>query len=132
MIDSINSLEEFVKENKKEGINAIGILYATHNQLEQARISSVSFVDYEHHLMPWLLAAALLLLLEMLIPWRPWRRRMQPAALLALCVASPQALAQTDSKSKLVEGTQAFRANQAETAAVLFGEAAKDAEDHKP
>ena len=41
------------------------------DDLEQARISSVSYVDYEHLLMPWLIAAVLLLLLEMLIPKRP-------------------------------------------------------------
>ena len=40
--------------------------------LEQSRISSVSYVDYEHQLMPWLILAAILLALESIVPRRPF------------------------------------------------------------
>ncbi|MGB0247642.1 MAG: vWA domain-containing protein, partial [Flavobacteriales bacterium] len=97
------------------------------DDLEQARISSVSYVDYEHLLMPWLIAAVLLLLLEMVIPKRPKRRSRAALTALALALLGPQAvLAQSDTKAKMVEGTEAFRANQFEDAATRFGEAAMD------
>ena len=98
------------------------------DQLEQARISSVSYVDYEHLLMPWLIVAVFLLLLESLVPKRPFRRSTSRlAALVVMCWGSSHvAFAQSDTKAQLVEGTQAFRNNNAEEAAVLFGEAATD------
>ena len=96
------------------------------DQLEQAQISSVSFVDYEHQLMPWLIAAAMLLLLEMLIPKRPLRRRTAVWSVIGLGLLSAPMHAQSETKAQLVEGSQAFREQQMEEAARLFGEAAKD------
>ncbi|HAT47564.1 MAG TPA: hypothetical protein DCS71_01455, partial [Flavobacteriales bacterium] len=95
--------------------------------LEEARISSVSYVDYEHVLLPWLIAAALLLLIEMLIPKRPKNRPTAAYAVLCMILVVENPLfAQSDSRTQMVEGTQAFRDSQWEEAAILFGEAAKD------
>ena len=77
--------------------------------------------------MPWLIAAVLLLLLEMVIPKRPKRRSRAALTTLAVTMLGPQVLlAQSDTKAKMVEGTEAFRANQFEDAATQFGEAAMD------
>jgi len=95
-------------------------------QLETANISSVSYVDYEHHLMPWLILAAMLLLLETLLPKRVTRRILAVGICAAVATTSGPAFAQSslENKAPLVEGTAAFLAGNHEESAADFGKGA--------
>ena len=99
------------------------------NQLDSAQISSVSYVDYEHHLLPWLILAAILLLLESLLPKRPFRRLSFafPWLLVMAWGHSTSASAQASPKEHLVKGTEAFRDGRFEEAIVEFGGGTTDA-----
>ena len=80
--------------------------------------------------MPWLILAALLLALESIVPRRPFRRKHAALATLGLLsvAGSFDAEAQTDARSNLIEGTNAFRESRFEDATLSFGEAAKEKE----
>ena len=91
---------------------------------EKATIASVSYVDYEHHLMPWLVLAMALLLLESLIPRGSlWRKAGAATVVLGACMPTTHAQTSLPSAAKtpLVQGTEAFRAGNMEEAAARFG-----------
>lgn len=91
---------------------------------EKATIASVSYVDYEHHLMPWLVLAMALLLLESLIPRGSlWRKAGAATVVLGACMPTTHAQTSLPSAAKtpLVQGTEAFRAGDMEEAAARFG-----------
>ena len=95
--------------------------------LETAAVASVTFVDYEHWLMPWLILAAILMLLESLLPSRPFRTTKTWAAACILLLWSPWMQGQSlETKGHLVEGTQAFEDADTEAAIAAFGLAASD------
>ncbi|MDA1242417.1 MAG: VWA domain-containing protein [Bacteroidetes bacterium] len=89
---------------------------------QQAAITTVSYVDYEHHLMPWLVACMLLLLLETIIPkGRLFGRK---AGLVVGCwIWLVPMQAQTDARTSLIEGTNAFREGDFQRAGEAFGQA---------
>ena len=99
------------------------------SSLDRAQVSSVSYVDYEHLLLPWLVLAAFLLLLESLLPKKPFRRHALVALLLPLAMGLHQtASAQTSAREHLVRGTEAFYEGQTDEAIVEFGGATTDPE----
>ncbi len=92
---------------------------------QQAAITTVSYVDYEHHLMPWLIACTMLLLLETIIPkGRLLGRRVGFTVFFGLLWLPMQA--QTDARTSLIEGTQAFREGDFQRAGEAFGQAIPD------
>ena len=99
------------------------------SDLTTARVAAVSFVDFEHQLMPFLILAAFLLLLETLMPSAVFRRkRLTKAGLLVLLGSGMgmNAQAQTDVKEHLVAGSEAFAEGDADAALSSFGEATQD------
>ena len=99
------------------------------NELTTARVAAVSFVDFDHQLMPFLILAACLLLLETLVPSAVFRRkRLAKAGIMALLAwgMGIQIQAQTAVKEHLVAGSEAFMDGDADAALQAFGEATKD------
>ena len=99
------------------------------NDLTTARVAAVSFVDFEHQLMPFLILAAFLLLLETLVPSAVFRRKRWAKAGMLVLLGSGMgvtAQAQTDVKEHLVAGSEAFAAGDADAALSSFGEATQD------
>ncbi len=99
------------------------------NELNTARVAAVSFVDFEHQLMPFLILAAFLLLLEMLVPAAVFRRKgFAKAGMLAFLGGGIglSAQAQTAVKEHLVSGSEAFMDGDADAALKAFGEATQD------
>ena len=99
------------------------------NDLTTARVAAVSFVDFEHQLMPFLILAAFLLLLETLVPSAVFRRkRFAKASMLAMLGAGMgiATQAQTNVKEHLVAGSEAFAEGDADAALSSFGAATQD------
>ena len=99
------------------------------NDLTTARVAAVSFVDFEHQLMPFLILAAFLLLLESLVPSAVFRRKRWAKAGMLVLLGSGMGMtaqAQTDVKEHLVAGSEAFAAGDADAALSSFGEATQD------